>query len=461
MPRLVLLVAASLVAPAALAQEGGEPVPWRMDAALNLPDTVRVDGQIRARYEALANPFVAGRAGDDEFLGLQTQLRAEIDAAPGFTVGGELLDHRVVHGDAAGAGPGEIDALEPAQAYVAWRPKDFLAAGATTNITLGRFTMDLGSRRLVARANFRSVLQSFDGLRAVWQPPGGVRLTLATVNPVARLPLDAASAMDNEVVLNEAQHNVRLTALHLDAPLFHQIHGELYVIDLSERDSADAATRNRNLSTAGVRLHKPPAAGAFDFDVEFASQTGSVHATSSSADVTPLDHDAQMAHVEAGFSFDAPWSPRVALHYDYATGDASPTDAASERFDPLFGDRSFEFGPTSLFGFIARTNLSSPGIRIETRPDEASDAYLMLRQVRLDSARDSFGASGVRDAAGASGDDVGLLAEGRIRHWLVKDSLRLSLGAALVVQGDFLESAPNATRLGDPAYGYTELTWSF
>lgn len=186
-----------------------------------------------------------------------------------------------------------------------------------------------------------------------------------------------------------------------------------------------------------------------------------MRATTSPLDLTPLDHEAEMAHVEAGFSFDALWSPRLALQYDFASGNRSPSDNQSERFDPLFGDRAFEFAPTGLFGFIARTNVSSPGIRLEVRPDGDSDAFVMVRDVRLESATDSLANSGVRDAAGLSGDHAGVQIEARYRRWLVKDSLRLSLGAATVLAGGFLENAPNATRQGDPIYGYTELNWTF
>ncbi len=463
--RLILLAAAALsAAPAISAQEAAPETEssdaWRLQEALGLPDTVRVEGHIRPRYEALANPFVAGRTRDDEFLGLQTQIRAEVDFGD-FTLGGELLDHRFIAGNETGAAPGEIDTLEPAQLYLSWRPKDFLAAGAKINLQAGRFTMDVGSRRLVARANFRSLLQSFDGVHAVWTSPTDLTVTLAAVAPVSREPSDAASAIDNEVALNHTQDNTRLLIAHLDAPLPHDMRGELYLYDLDESDSSDADTRDRDLSTLGLRLHKQPSDGQFDFDIEFAHQTGSVHAAAAPTDLTPLDHDAQMAHLEAGYSFDAMWSPRLAVQYDYATGDNAPTDAANERFDSLFGDRSFEFGPTSLFGFISRTNLSSPGIRLEVTPSEISDAYVMLRQINLESATDSLANTSVRDASGGSGDDAGLQIEGRYRHWLVEDSLRLSLGAALLLQGDFLESAPNSTGLGDPVYGYTELTWSF
>lgn len=459
--RLLLLVAATaMAAPGIWAQETDGQGPWRLKDALDLPDTVRVEGHIRPRFEALANPFAAGRTGDDTFLGLQTQLRAEIDLGP-LTLGGELLDHRFIAGDRQGAGPGEIDTLEPAQAYLAWRPRNLLADGDSADLMLGRFTMDIGSRRLVARSNYRSRLQSFDGVSAVWRSPSDVALTFAAVSPVSRLPADAASAADNEVALNETQDNIRFLAAHVDAPLAGGLRGELYVFDLDEDDSAADATRNRDLQTIGVRVHSAPAAGQFDIDLEFAQQTGSVRATTSPADITPLDRDAQMAHLEAGYSFVAPWSPRLSLQYDYATGDASAGDAADERFDPLFGDRSFEFGPTSLFGLIARANLSSPGIRLEVEPSGDSDAYVMVRQVDLDSARDSLGNSGVRDVTGASGRNAGLQLEGRYRHWLVRGSLRLALGGAFVFEGDFLKTAPNATGLGNPAYGYTELTWAF
>lgn len=466
-PRLLFFVAAmALAAPVAGAQAASadKPEPWRLQTALGLPDGVRVEGSIRPRYEALTNPFVAGRTDDDEFLGLQTQLRVEIDIGQGsgLAVGGELLDSRFIAGNESGGAAAEINTLEPSQAYLAWRPHDFLMDGAKLDLTAGRFTMDVGSRRLVARANYRSILSSFDGVRAVWTTKDKLALTLAYTAPVTRTPADAPSALDNEVAMDAQLDNVRLGVAHLDMPLPSDLRGELYVLDLEEDDDAGAAaTRNRDLTTFGARLRHLPARGQFDFDLEYARQTGSQHATTSPLDVTALDHEAEMAHLEGGFSFDAPWSPRLALQYDFASGDASPADSQSQRFDPLFGDRSFEFGPTSIYGLVSRANLSSPGIRIEVKPDADSDAYLMLRQVRLDQARDSLANSSVRDASGVSGKDAGLQLEGRYRHWLVKNSLRLSIGAAVTFEGDFLKQAPNATGMGNPAYGFTELTWTF
>ena len=440
---------------------GGD-APWKLGQFIGAPDGLRVSGSIRGRYEALANPFVAGRTEDDEFLGLQSILDIELDvAATGLTVGGELLDSRFIAGNETGGAPSEIDTLEPSQLYLAWRPHNFLMDGAKLDLTLGRFTMDIGSRRLVARANYRSLLSSFDGARAVWTSPDKLAVTLSYTSPVARAPADAASAINNEVALNHTLDKTRFAVAHVDSPLPFGIRGGVYLMDLDEDDSPDVATRNRQITTYGIHLRKPAAFDQFDLEFEFAQQTGSVRATTSPTDITPLDHNAQMAHVEVGHSFSAPWSPRVALQYDYATGDRSPTDFDNDRFDTLFGDRAFDLGPTSIYGLALRQNFSSPALRIEVNPDTDSDAYISFRYLQLESSHDSFANTAVRDSTGASGKNVGLHVEGRYRHWLVKDALRLSVGAAVLFEGDFMQNAPNATRQGDPVYAFSELTWTF
>ena len=95
------------------------------------------------------------------------------------------------------------------------------------------------------------------------------------------------------------------------------------------------------------------------------------------------------------------------------------------------------------------------------KPDSASDAALAVRRLQLESSADSFSNSGVRDTASASGDDVGTQIELRYRRWLLPDSLRLTVGGAAVMRGEFLESAPNAASEGDTLFGYTDLTWTF
>jgi hypothetical protein len=431
-----------------------------LQAALGLPEGVRISGAIRPRYETLANQFVAGRTSDDETLNLRSLLKIEADAGP-LTFVGELLDSRLIAGNDGGGAAGEIDTLEPVQLFGVWKSRDAFAPGAELDLMAGRFTMDVGSRRLIARANYRSILQAFDGVHATWTASDKLKVTAFAVHPATREPSDTASALDNEVALNPSTDSIAFTGAHLEAPLPFGIHGELYVFGFDEKDASDAPSRNRDLLTIGGRLHQTPADTAFDFDLEYAHQTGTTRATTNPVDIIDLDHDASMLHVEGGYTFDMPMSPRMSLHYDFASGDASPMDNESGRLDTLFGDRAFELGPTSLWGAISRSNLSSPGMRLEIEPDEASDAYIMLRQVDLAEARDRFSNSGVVDITGTSGRDVGQQVEVRYRRWLEEDVLRLSLGGVALFNGNFLERAPNATRQGDAFYGYTELTWTF
>jgi hypothetical protein len=440
--------------------QDAKPERWTLQEAVNAPGWLKLSGSIRPRYETMANQFVAGRTGDDEFFGLQSLLRAEIDTGE-IILGGELLDSRRISGDAGGGTPAEVDTLEPAQLYLAWRPKDLFANGDSLDLTLGRFTMDVGSRRLVSRSNYRSIFTEFDGVRAVWKNADNLQLTGFYTAIANRAPSDVPSALNNEVAFNPAGENVRFGGVHLQGALPHGVTGELYAFDLDEDDASDAQTRNRDFVSFGARLKRAAKPATFDGEIEYISQSGTIRGSTSPADLTDLDHDADYVHVEGGYTFDAPWVPRVALQYDLASGDESPTDAFNQRFDSLFGDRSFEYGPTSIYGAIARTNLDSFAVRLEVKPDQASEAFIALRDVKLDEPRDSFANSGVRDATGASGDNVGTQVELRYRRWLAPDSVRLSVGGAALIRGDFLKTAPNATLEGDTYYGYTELTFSF
>lgn len=460
-PLFLLASLALLAAPVAVAQEGK---PWRLEEAVGAPDWLKLSGSIRPRYEYLSDPFTAGRVKADSVVSVQTLLTAKVQHGD-FAFDGELQDARVIDQNNGGGAAATIDTLEIINAYVAWRPKNVVAKGDALDLNIGRFSQDTGSRRLIARTGFGNVVQSFEGVRGVWKDAQGVQATAFVMKPLARMPDDIPSQLDNEAADNETADDVTFSGLHLQAPLKALPGGEAvaeaYVFDLDESDQTDLPTRNRDLTTWGVRLRRAPKAEVVDFDLEYARQTGTSRASISPADVFDLDHEADMLHGEVGYTFDAPWSPRVSAVYDHASGDEAPGDTHTERFDPLFGDRSFELGPTGIFGFLLRSNLSAPGLRIEAAPDKVQDVLAMVRQVKLDQARDSFGNSSVRDPTGASGDEAGTMIELRYRRWLVKDSLRLQVGGAYVWEGEFFERAPNRTPFGDPAYGYAMVTWTF
>ena len=104
----------------------------------------------------------------------------------------------------------------------------------------------------------------------------------------------------------------------------------------------------------------------------------------------------------------------------------------------------------------------TPALRLELTPRAAWDALVSVRGLWLESARDAFSTTGVRDATGNSGDYAGAQAEGRVRYWLIKDRLRAEVDGIWLAKGRFLRQAPNAPRTGpDEHYLSLNLTAQF
>jgi len=174
-----------------------------------------------------------------------------------------------------------------------------------------------------------------------------------------------------------------------------------------------------------------------------------------------LDHSAWFFQSGAGYTWEARGTPRLGVRVDQASGDRNPTDGQNQRFDTLFGARRFEFGPTGLYGAIARANLRSPEIRASAKPLKTIETSLAHRWIWLESPFDAFTAAGVRDASGRSGSYVGQQLEGRIRWDIIPGNCRLDTGVPTLFKGSFLENAPNANPNGDTLYAWVEWTFTF
>jgi hypothetical protein len=136
-------------------------------------------------------------------------------------------------------------------------------------------------------------------------------------------------------------------------------------------------------------------------------------------------------------------------------------DRDYNRFDSLFGPRRAEFGPTGIFGLLGRENIISAGLRLSVRPGKRADGFISWRANALDESSDVFARSGVRDPADASGRFAGNQIEARARYWIVPNNIRAEIGGAVFLNGEFLESAPNATGEGDPRHLYADIEFNF
>lgn len=427
--------------------------------ALGAPDDLSISATVRARVEGIDGQFRPSPASADAMFSLRTTLAAEYDAGP-VRFGGELWDAR-----AYGEGPNssittsDVNTVELVQAYAKVELGDWRkgAKGGKGLLTLGRQTMDIGSRRLVARNRFRQTTNGFTGADLEWTTHGGTRLQAFWTMPQIRRPDDLPSLRDNAVKFDLETTRVQFFGAHATVP--HVLGGvlETYGYRLAEQDGDNRPTRNRRLWTLGARAFARPATGNWDHDVEGAWQFGTARRSAGAADVTDLDVSAWFLHAEAGYTLKGGWKPRVAALFDAASGDGGRAGHYG-RFDTLYGARRFDFGPTALYGALQRTNIISPGLRIEAVPDKRTDVMVSYRAMWLENPRDSFATTGVRDANGTSGRFAGHQAEARVRHWLVQDVLQAETGGAVLFKHRFLRNAPNAPATVDSVYGYLDLT---
>jgi len=412
-----------------------------------------IDFNLRGRMETIDGQFRPNIASGDTVMLLRTGLAATYDAGP-ITLGGELRDSRVYFEKArSSVSASDVNTFEPIQAYVTGR----LGGGAS--LTAGRFTMALGSQRLISDPGFRNTTNAFTGARFDWKSAGGDSVTAFWTMPQTRLPGDLADIEDNVAHIDRERAGLQLFGASATAA--HILGGtlEAYVYRLAEDDSPVQQTKNRHLWTPGLRLYHAPGKGQVDWDLEGMWQTGRTRAKTAASDITDLDVSAWSAHSSLGYTVAAPWQPRFILAFDYASGDHK--GGRYGHFDKLYGAGGFEFGPTSFYGPISRANLVSLEARVEVKPNARWDGYVAVRPAWLDSATDSFGSTGVKDAAGDAGRYAGTQIDLRARYWAVPKRLRINAGFALLAKGRFLEDAANAPDTGDTHYGYIEAQFSY
>ena len=451
-----LLAGISLTIPSvAIAQSGDGALSRANDA----PDDLTVSVSIRPRIEAISGQFRPNAAREDALLSVRTTLA--VDYHPNdFFIGGEIWDVRgYLTSDRSSTGTGEINALEPIQAYIGYQLGDALGDGSSSRITAGRFTQDLGARRFMARQRFRNTTNSFTGVKLDYSNARGDSALAFWTMPQRRLPQKPDRIVDNAVVLDHEGTDLQFFGGSYTRAAMFGGTVQIYGFGLSERDTLRFATNNRRLFTPGARISRSPAARIFDYDVEATYQTGKARRTNAVTDVTDLDVSAYFLHAGLGYTFPGTWRPRVVVQYDLASGN-NPESNVLGRFDTLFGARR-EYGPTDLYGLFQRSNMSSPSIRFEAEPDDRTAGFIEYRAGFLPQSADSFAASGVRDPDGGSGSFAGHQFELGLNRVLVPDRVKLSAGAVYLIKGRFLNQAPNAPPTGDTVYGFADLSFSF
>lgn len=440
---------------------------WVMSLLVACPLVAKADnadvqtsmaGSYRARVELLENTFRPVATRSDHLLVSRLLLHAKLDAGA-YRAGVELQDSRAFwFKPDTPLGTDDVNALEPLQAYVGVT-RGTQADGGELDMLAGRFTLNHGSRRLLARNNFRNTSNAFTGMRAQWQSTDGWSVSGLYTSPNVSRDSDRRALEDNDVSVDAPSRdrlfwgvtvdNVSVgSSGKLDAYLFGLRRSALH---------ADPSARRR-LFTLGARARAEVAGWALEWE-------GAVQYGRSRDGRTPqpfdLDHRAWFVHASATLPLDGPGEPSLGLRFDAASGDDAPGDGRNQRFDRLFGARAFELGPSGFYGLLTRSNLVSPGARLELRPLPAVGVRLGYRAAWLESRRDVLPGAGLGDARGASGRFIGHQWELSARWTDRTGSLQIEAGATYLHKGEFLNAVPGSPMTGNTAYGYTQAIYTF
>lgn len=429
--------------------------PWRLNNALSLPAWLSFSGHHRTRFENVDEQYRGSRNGGDQALVFRTNVLAELNFER-VKFAAEMMDSRVELADSGTPLSGSVvNPLELLQAYIEIPMNNVFAEGSKSSFKGGRITMDMGSRRLVARNRFRNTINGFTGIDWNWQSKENDKFRFFYTLPVQRL--FSGSALDNDAKFDKEHEQVRFWGLYYSPnklPWGDKL--EVYLVGLNEEDVPNTLnTRDRDLYTPGFRLLRKPAKNKFSYQVESIFQFGESRA--STASTTDLDHFAYFHHFEVGYSFDAIWSPQLLFQYDYASGDDDASDDENNRFDTLFGARRFDFGPTGIYGPFARSNLSTPGLRLKLKPASNINSFIALRGYWLASDNDSWTTAGISNAPGQSDNYIGTQIEARIRWDVVPKNIRIETGAAYLFAGDIMDGAGKS----DASYFYSQAVFTF
>ena len=451
--RLVGLVAAVFLAASA---RPAHSVEWEPVTANEvLPERLSISVQHRARYEYLHHQFRSFvPAGNEQLVALRTLVDVNLRLWDGVLVGAELQDSRVYWADDAFVNTTSGNAAELLRAYIALEFDDVL--GGSVFASAGRLTMDVGSRRFVARNRYRNTINGFTGVDLRWVGDQGTVLRAFWTLPVQRLPNRQPALRANGITFDRETLSVQFWGLFAAHRFDDWKNGELFFFRLDEGSTEKRPTQARDLYTIGYRLYAPPRPGAFDYQLEAAFQFGRS---------TPrvigrrLDVFSHFHHGEVGFSVESPIAFRAALQFDYASGDRNPADEDWQRFNTLYGARRFDFGPTGIYGPFARTNLLSPGFRVQASPVKNWRGFLAYRGYWLASSKDTWVPARVTDPTGDAGSFLGSQVELAIRWFVLPGNLSVEVGYAHLFAGSFIDQASD--RPGSTDYAYVQTVLGF
>ena len=347
------------------------------------------DVQERLRLEIRENNFDFNDAldslTDDGWLLQRFRIGLMIKPTSWLKIYAQTQDSREIDSDRPDF-PGQLgaegdDSFDLRQGYLEFgNAKEF-----PLTLKIGRQILAYGDERLVGAGEWTNLGRTFDAAKLRWEAKTWWLDAFASTVVV---PTRGEYNQSDFVNGTETHRGQVFSGLYFSTTALPVQTTELYAVHLHEETGPKyqpAAIGDTNFVTLGLRVKSKPGAFyhapapapdgksvadgktppppppaprplGFDYDGEFAFQTG---------DVRGLDLTAAAVHAGLGYTFDVPWTPRLGVEYNFATGDSHPGDTDIETFQNLFPTNHKFYGYMDVFSW---QNMHNPAISVKAAP---------------------------------------------------------------------------------------------
>src|SRR6266536_3944743 len=286
-------------------------IPLRQDDPLWY---LSIGGELRERYEGHYDPnFGIGGKGSDSYLLQRITLSTDVHLGERVRFFVEGISGIVV-GESHTPPPVQQDQGDLQFAFVDVVP--WLTEDQRLTFRVGRFGLSFGAGRLVATRAAPNIPFRFDGFEALYSRP------LWNVTAFLTQPVKDSGHIDSE------DHSTTFWGIYathyFDAP--RTLGLDLYYLGIHREDGKYASgIADEHRHSLGAREFA--ARNHWDLEAEQVLQVGSFGNDSILA---------WTAAINAGYTWDTTWNPRLGLKAGATSGDNNPNDGRLGTFDALF-----------------------------------------------------------------------------------------------------------------------------
>lgn len=378
-----------------------------------------IEDQTRFEYRDNNFDFNSGlrTINDDSWLLNRFRLSMQLKPADWLTFYVQGQDAREIASDRADI-PGLLGAegdnpFDLRQLYVEIGD----AKVSPLSLKVGRQVLLYGDQRLIGPLEWSNISRTFDAVKLRYTGKDGlwVDAFISSVVVIDRFGMD------------DSDKDSLLSGLYAHIPTLGIQDTEVYALYF------DDTNRNDHFLTLGTHWKSTPGKlGPWDYETEFVVQTGTAGGR---------DLSAFASYVEAGYTFQQPWKPRLGLEYSYASGDGNAADNKQGAFQSLFPTNHLHYGLMDAFSWsnshdIAFHLSAKPTTKLTT----SLDFHLFWLADTADTWRRANATTAVRPVNAAASNYAGSELD-LLMAYAINTNFNVTLGYSHFFAGTYLSDA--------------------